>query len=128
MTFSLKEKLLENYSPNHRFPEINGERIANRLDQISKIGLTKLYGSNRPGFSKAEREAKALIMGWMKEAGMLIHYDGANNLIGRVAGKNPELPAIVSGSHVDSVPDGGHFDGVLGVILALEVASSWYEA
>src|SRR5699024_1231373 len=68
-----------------------------------------------------------LVAGWMKETGLTVRVDEAGNVIGRLAGKNDTLPVILSGSHVDSVPNGGHFDGVLGVLSALEVAEAWKE-
>src|SRR5699024_675261 len=62
---------------------------------------------------------------WMAEAGLDAKMDGAGNVFGRLAGKKADAPAILSGSHVDSVPNGGHFDGPLGVLAALEVAEAW---
>lgn len=126
--FSLKEKLLADYNMSNDKDYISGERIASRLDQLSKINLTEHFGSNRPGYSKGEQEAKKLVAKWMEEAGLTVEFDGAGNVIGRLAGENDELPAILTGSHVDSVPNGGHFDGVLGVISALEVVEAWKTA
>lgn len=123
--FSLKEQLLKNYDCELDVDGINGNRLADRFDQISKIGLTNQKGSNRPGFSKEEKEAKDLVARWMEEAGLHVHRDGAGNVFGRFEGRNNDLPAVMSGSHIDSVPNGGHFDGVLGVLVALEVAEAW---
>src|SRR5699024_8215609 len=72
-----------------------------------------------------EEEAKTLVAKWMEEAGLTVRRDGAGNVIGRLSGKDDSHPVIMSGSHVDSVPNGGHFDGVLGVISALEVVEAW---
>lgn len=63
----------------------------------------------------------------MIEAGLEVKEDGAGNVFGRLEGKNKNLSAILSGSHIDSVPNGGHFDGVLGVLSALEVVEAWKE-
>jgi len=127
VAYPLKEKLLETYDESLNIDGICGERVAKRLHEIAQIGLTKDGGSNRPGFSKEELQAKQLVMKWMEEAGLTVVVDGAGNVFGRLAGKNDHKKAIISGSHVDSVPNGGHFDGVLGVVAALEVAEAWKE-
>lgn len=121
----LYDKLTQDYEPEHSTDGISGERLAKRLDAISEIGLTEDNGSNRPGFSKEEKDAKELVAEWMREAGLTVSQDGAGNIFGRFEGKNDERPAILSGSHLDTVPNGGHFDGVLGVLAALEVAEAW---
>jgi len=123
--FSLKTKLLADYDLANDQDFVSGKRIADRLDQLSKINLTENFGSNRPGYSEGEQAAKKLVAKWMEEAGLTVKFDGAGNVIGRLAGKDDDLPAILTGSHVDSVPNGGHFDGVLGVISALEVVEAW---
>lgn len=125
--FSLEHKLLSGYDSTLNRDGVSGERLAYRLGEIAKIGLTSELGSNRPGFSLEEKQAKDLVASWMEEAGLEVRWDGAGNVIGRLAGKDNKAPAIVSGSHVDSVPNGGHFDGVLGVLSALEVVEAWIE-
>ncbi len=104
---------------------VSGERLASRLAALSEIGLTSDNGSHRIGFSHEEKAAKDLVKHWMADAGLTVTEDGAGNVFGRMNGKNLSLPAILSGSHVDSVPNGGHFDGPLGVLAALEVAEAW---
>lgn len=124
-SFSLSEKLLKNYNDGLDKNGVSGERLAYRLGEIAKIGLTDSFGSNRAGYSQEEKQAKDLISKWMKEAGLTVRQDEAGNVFGRLKGRNDGLPAIVSGSHVDSVPNGGHFDGPLGVLAALEVVEAW---
>ncbi|MFA1820078.1 M20 family metallo-hydrolase [Virgibacillus oceani] len=119
------QRLMDDYDVTYDGNGISGKRLAYRLDELAKIGLTEENGSNRPGFSIEELAAKNLVAKWMKEAGLDVHQDGAGNIIGKLEGTDPSLPAIMSGSHVDSVPNGGHFDGPLGVLLALEVAEAW---
>ncbi|WP_371814454.1 M28 family peptidase [Jeotgalicoccus sp. WY2] len=63
---------------------------------------------------------------WMKAAGLTVETDAAGNVFGRLAGKD-DSQSVASGSHVDTVPAGGNFDGVLGVLAALEVAEAWKE-
>ncbi|SDQ67290.1 Zn-dependent hydrolase [Virgibacillus salinus] len=122
---SLNEKLLKQYNVEHNYDGVLGDRLAYRLNELSQIGLTDDNGSDRPGFSKEEKQAKKLVSSWMQEAGLDVREDGAGNIFGRLDGKNNGLPAILCGSHLDSVPNGGHFDGPLGVLSALEVVEAW---
>ncbi|MCT8138322.1 M20 family metallo-hydrolase [Anaerobacillus sp. CMMVII] len=121
------EKLMQDFDSRLNHSGIDGKRLANRLALLSEIGVTSENGSNRMGFSKEERQAKELVKSWMQEAGLVVREDGAGNVFGRLKGKDSTAPAILSGSHVDSVPNGGHFDGPLGVLVALEVAEAWNE-
>lgn len=122
----LYERLLSSYDAHLNYSGVRGERVAARLDELSKIGSTESGGITRVGYSNEEREAKELIISWMKEAGLAVETDGAGNVFGRLEGKR-QGASIMSGSHVDSVPNGGHFDGPLGVLAALEVVESWKE-
>lgn len=119
------ERLIQPYNPELSYSGIDGVRIAERLAQLASIGLTDENGSNRMGFSEAEKEAKQLVKKWMVNAGLTVTEDGAGNVFGRLQGTNMNAPTVMSGSHVDSVPNGGHFDGPLGVILALEIVEAW---
>ena len=91
-------------------------RVLERLDELYAIGGGP--GANRPGYSPAEDEAHRLAAGWMRDAGLEVGVDDAGNLIGRRGEAR-----VWSGSHLDTVPNGGRFDGALGVVAALEVAS-----
>lgn len=123
---SLLRKLLMNYSDKESDVDgVKGGRIAERLAELAKIGMTEEGGSRRLGFSKEERQAKELVKDWMRQAGLVVREDGAGNVFGRMKGKEDDRPAILSGSHVDTVPNGGHFDGALGVVAALEVVEAW---
>ncbi|WHY62605.1 M20 family metallo-hydrolase [Cytobacillus firmus] len=123
---NLYEQLLKDYDQELTHSGVDGERLASRLDELSRIGLMDSGGVTRPGYSAEEKEAKELVIKWMKNAGLTVTEDGAGNVFGRLEGKTAG-PSIASGSHVDSVPNGGHFDGPLGVLSALEVAESWRE-
>lgn len=94
--------------------------VEERLDAIYAIQGGP--GANRPGYSEAEDEAHRVVEGWMREAGLEIEVDPDGNLVGRLPGVERGLPEVWSGSHLDSVPQGGRFDGVLGVLGALEAA------
>jgi allantoate deiminase len=77
-------------------------------------------GANRAGYSPEEDEAHRLAERWMVDAGLDVSADLDGNLVGRLAGSDPDLPEVWAGSHLDSVPEGGRFDGPLGVLAALE--------
>ncbi|MBB4825428.1 allantoate deiminase [Sporosarcina luteola] len=124
MNEQLYDCLMADYDEALSHGGINGNRIARRLNELSAIGQTKDGGVDRPGFSKEEKDAKQLVKGWMKEAGLDVREDGIGNVFGRLKGKDDQR-VILSGSHVDSVPNGGNFDGPLGVIAALEVVEAW---
>lgn len=122
----LKAKLLNEFQ-NKYTADFNGERIAERLYQLASIGMTEDGGSNRIAYTKEERAAKELVKKWMMEIPLEVYEDEVGNVFGRLQGKDRTLPVVLAGSHVDTVPNGGHFDGTLGVITALEVAQTWTE-
>jgi allantoate deiminase len=93
-------------------------RILERLEALFEIGGGR--GANRPGLSREEQAAHDLAAGWMREAGLDVSVDPAGNLVGRLRGSRPELPEVWTGSHLDTVPDGGRFDGALGVVAGIE--------
>jgi allantoate deiminase len=93
-------------------------RVLSRIDEIYAIGDGP--GANRPALSLEEQQACELARGWMLETGLTVEWDPAGNLLGRRQGRSPELPEVWLGSHLDSVPQGGRFDGVLGVVGAIE--------
>jgi allantoate deiminase len=105
-------------------PDAEGRavRIRTRLDTLFEIG--RAAGSNRPGLGPGEQQAFELVRGWMLEAGLDVSFDRAGNLYGRVSGSDPALPELWSGSHLDTPPDGGRFDGALGVLAALDAAEA----
>lgn len=99
---------------------IDASRVYGRIQEIARYGSTEEGGVTRLAFSSAERRARERIVGWMRDLGLAIRYDSAGNVFGRRGGQR-DLPAVLLGSHIDSVPSGGAFDGVAGVIAALEV-------
>jgi acetylornithine deacetylase/succinyl-diaminopimelate desuccinylase-like protein len=96
--------------------------INRRLDDVFHIGNG--VGANRVGGTPEEDEACALAVSWMEEAGLEVEVDERGNLVGRLRGTKPQLPEAWTGSHLDSVPSGGRFDGVLGVVAGLEAVSA----
>jgi acetylornithine deacetylase/succinyl-diaminopimelate desuccinylase-like protein len=93
-------------------------RILERLELIYEIGGGP--GANRIGYSAEEDEVHRLVSGWMQDAGLEVTVDGHGNLLGRLPGEEPGLPEVWTGSHLDSVPQGGKYDGPLGVLGGLE--------
>lgn len=104
---------------------INVNRLLQRLHDLSQIGRNKVTGGiNRFSFTSEEQEAIELVTSYMKEAGMTVNVDGVGNIIGTYG---EESETIMLGSHIDTVPDGGKYDGALGVLAAIEIVQTIYE-
>jgi N-carbamoyl-L-amino-acid hydrolase len=101
---------------------IDGDRLVERLDRLAGFGGTPEGGVNRVAFSDEDIRSRVYLKQLMKEAGLKVRIDPAGNMIGRREGLDPSLPALVCGSHTDTVPHGGKYDGALGVMAAIEVA------
>ncbi|MDP9198940.1 MAG: Zn-dependent hydrolase [Pseudomonadota bacterium] len=93
-----------------------------RITALSAFGANPEGGVSRLAFSAADIAGREYIKSLMRDAGLEVRVDTAGNIIGRRAGTDPSLPVIMSGSHIDSVPGGGNYDGDVGVIGAIEVA------
>ncbi len=106
---------------------IDGERLWRRLFELAEIGKQEGGGITRLSFTEEERAAKELVASYMGEAGLTVHEDAAGNLFGRREGRDPDAPAVLVGSHLDSVYNGGNFDGPLGVLAGVEVLQSMNE-
>jgi beta-ureidopropionase / N-carbamoyl-L-amino-acid hydrolase len=106
---------------------VDGERLNQTLRELSHFGRSAEGGINRVAFSDADLEARAYVAGLMEEAGLGIRVDPAGNLIGRQEGREGHLPPLMFGSHIDSVPDGGNYDGQVGSMAAVEVARRLHE-
>jgi allantoate deiminase len=102
--------------------EARADRLLERLDTLFDIGRDA--GTNRDGLGPGEQAAFDLVGGWMREAGVDVSTDPAGNLIARAAGRDPGLAEVWSGSHLDTPPDGGRFDGALGVLAALDAVEA----
>lgn len=99
--------------------EVNIKRLMARLHEIGEIGKTD-KGYNRIEFSREYFKAAEIFLGWLKNLNFNAWIDKVGNVIGERPGSNPELPYIIIGSHLDTVRDGGLYDGNLGVMAALE--------
>ncbi|MDF2569748.1 MAG: amidase, hydantoinase/carbamoylase family [Sporomusa sp.] len=96
-------------------------RLENNFCKLSRIGVEEHGGITRLAFSDADWEARLFVIQIMEQAGLKIRIDAFGNIIGRREGLNPQAPVVMLGSHIDSVPNGGNFDGVVGVLAAIEV-------
>jgi len=101
-------------------------RIEQHILELSAFGRNPEGGVSRLAFSQADLDGREYIKSLMLRAGLEVHIDAAGNLIGRRSGSE-ELPPILFGSHIDSVPGGGNYDGDVGVISAIEVVQVLYE-
>ncbi len=106
---------------------INGKRLEQRILELAEFGKNDRGGVSRVAFSDADIQGRDYLRLLMKEAGLKIRTDEAGNIIGRREGLHPELPPILFGSHSDSVPDGGIYDGALGVLGAIECVQTLEE-
>lgn len=104
--------------------QINTSRLHQHIHDLSHIGKIGETGVCRLALSKEDRQGVELVKQWMEEAGMEAHIDPFANLIGKLKGRNPAAPILMLGSHIDSQPYGGRFDGAIGVLGAIEVVQT----
>ncbi|MCD7099070.1 allantoate amidohydrolase [Stenotrophomonas sp. MMGLT7] len=102
------------------------------MDRCDALGTAPYSDSGdglfRAWLTPAHRAAQQAIAGWMEEAGMAVRMDAASNLVGRYEGSRPDAPALLIGSHIDSVRDAGRYDGPLGVMLGIECVAALHRA
>jgi N-carbamoyl-L-amino-acid hydrolase len=99
-------------------------RLWDSLMEMAKIGGTPKGGCKRLTLTDLDKQGRELFIGWCEQAGLSVSIDRMGNLFARRAGQDNSLPPVMMGSHLDTQPTGGKFDGVLGVLGALEVVSS----
>jgi len=98
---------------------LDAQRVWDHCDALGRLseqegGLTRVF------LSSQQRDANALVLAWMRDAGMTAHVDAMGNCVGRYEGARPGLPCLMLGSHLDTVRDAGQYDGMLGVLSAIE--------
>src|SRR4030042_983822 len=106
---------------------VNGKRLQATLEEMAKIGATPGGGVHRLAVSEEDKGARDLFLAWLREIDLEIIVDEMGNIFGKKAGKNEPLPPVLIGSHIDSQPKGGRFDGILGVMGALEALRTLHE-
>ncbi|WDH20589.1 Zn-dependent hydrolase [Pseudomonas chlororaphis] len=102
-------------------PLVNRERLWQSLMDLARLGATAKGGVCRLALTDLDRQARDLFVRWCEEAGCSVSIDGIGNIFARRAGRNPQLPPVMTGSHIDTQPTGGKFDGCYGVMAGLEV-------
>ncbi len=101
---------------------VDGDRLNRHLAELSQFGATPDGGVHRVAFSQADIDARSFCIDLMRRAGLAVRTDTAGNIIGRRQGTEADAPPIMFGSHIDTVPNGGRYDGALGTLAAIEAA------
>ena len=115
-----------------RFPlqkqlRVNGQRIMEHIFALAEFGKNPQGGASRVAYSEADKQGREYVLGLMKAARLDAKIDAAGNLIGKRNGSENTLKPLLIGSHIDTVPEGGNYDGVVGSIGAIEVAQTLAE-
>jgi N-carbamoyl-L-amino-acid hydrolase len=126
LAFSLGALTL-NRLPFQAQPRVNGQRIMEHINALAEFGKNPQGGVSRVAYSEADKQGREYVLGLMKAAHLDVTIDAAGNLIGRRPGTNNSLKPLLLGSHIDSVPEGGNYDGVVGSMGAIEVAQTFAE-
>jgi N-carbamoyl-L-amino-acid hydrolase len=106
---------------------VNGPRIIKHLTALAEFGKNPQGGVSRVAYSEADLRGREYVMGLMRAAKLDVRLDAAANILGRRAGSAANLPPLLFGSHIDTVPEGGNYDGVVGSLGAIEVAQTLAE-
>jgi N-carbamoyl-L-amino-acid hydrolase len=106
---------------------VDGARVNQHLTDLSRFGANPQGGVSRVAFTQADIDARGFAQGLMRQAGLDVRIDAAGNIIGTRAGTQPGARPILFGSHIDSVPEGGNYDGDVGSMGAIEVAQTLAE-
>ena len=106
---------------------VAGDRLLAQLQELAQFGSNANGGVSRVAYSPADVQARAWVTRLMRDAGLTVRVDAAGNIIGRREGQAPALKPILFGSHIDSVPDGGNYDGTVGSLSAIEAARTLRE-
>jgi N-carbamoyl-L-amino-acid hydrolase len=101
--------------------KVDGDRLWTSLMEMARIGATEKGGNCRLALSDLDAEGRRLFIAWCEAAGCTMTVDGVGNIFARRPGRNPRLAPVMTGSHLDTQPTGGRFDGVFGVLAGLEV-------
>ena len=107
---------------------IDAERLWSSLMEMARIGATPKGGVKRLTLTEEDRQARDLFARWAREAGLAVEIDGVGNVFARRAGADPGAAPVAMGSHLDSQPSGGKFDGAYGVMAGLEVLRTLADA
>ncbi|TLF50712.1 Zn-dependent hydrolase [Halomonas urmiana] len=100
---------------------VNGQRLWQSLMDLAEIGATSKGGNCRLALTEEDRQGRELVTGWLRDAGLTLRVDQIGNVFARRPGRRDDLLPVVTGSHIDTQPTGGRFDGCYGVLAGLEV-------
>jgi N-carbamoyl-L-amino-acid hydrolase len=114
-------------APEQASPAVNGARLSAHLADLSKFGANPKGGVSRVAYTPADLEGRVYVTGLMQDAGLETHVDLAGNIVGARPGSDASLRPLILGSHIDSVPAGGNYDGDVGSLAAIEIAQSLKE-
>lgn len=106
---------------------VDGKRLWDALMTLAEIGATPKGGNCRLALTEEDRAGRELVTGWLEAAGLTLRVDEIGNIFARRSGRNNSLPPIATGSHIDTQPTGGKFDGCYGVLAGLEVMRVLHE-
>ncbi len=114
-------------SPSEKTLTVNQDRLEASIHELAKFGMKENGETSRVAFTDADIASRTYLINLMKSAGLEVHIDFAGNIIGRREGTDGSKKVIAFGSHTDTVPDGGNYDGCVGSMAALEVALTLFE-
>jgi ureidoglycolate amidohydrolase len=103
-----------------KMPQVDGERLQRQIDELAAISAAPAPVVTRVLFSEADLRARTFVKKLCTEAGLAIHEDAVGNIFARWTGRDANLPPVATGSHIDAIPNAGRFDGVVGVLGAIE--------
>jgi len=101
--------------------KVNASRLWQRIETMAQFGATPAGGCNRQALTREDQQGRDQFVSWCREAGLSIRVDPIGNIFARRPGSDPEAQAVLTGSHLDTQPSGGRFDGIYGVLAGLEI-------
>jgi beta-ureidopropionase / N-carbamoyl-L-amino-acid hydrolase len=113
---------------NHPSLPIDADRLWRSHEEMGQLGATPKGGVNRQALTAQDQQARALFTQWAQAAGCIVETDCVGNLFARRLGRDPKLPAVCTGSHLDTQPTGGKYDGAYGVLAGLEILRALNDA
>jgi beta-ureidopropionase / N-carbamoyl-L-amino-acid hydrolase len=118
----LLSPLVAHAQANTKELRVRAPRIMQHLEALAQYGKNPQGGVSRVAYSDADRQGRQYAMSLMRDAGLTVSVDAAGNIVGKRPGSDPSLKPLLIGSHIDSVPEGGNYDGDVGSLSAIEVA------
>src|SRR5690242_2395866 len=123
----LLSPLVAHAQANTKELRVRAPRIMQHLEALAQYGKNPQGGVSRVGYSDADRQGRQYAMSLMRDAGLTVSVDAAGNIVGKRPGSDPSLKPLLIGSHIDSVPEGGNYDGDVGSLSAIEIAQTLKE-